>query len=172
VQQARPVQEAEEHGDPPDDDDASPPELHPLSDDENVENVSFNPSNQKRQWLLRHAGSTHLTCNVIRVSNLHEPIADECISIRDENGYYTTYIHTHEKVRVITIKRILSEIADVLSFKVVHFGKNIQGSRYFWKLATGIQSKHSSLHMESLRMEGCSVFKSFVKPQGQAAAAP
>jgi hypothetical protein len=169
VQQAAPLQ-AEEHDDPPDEDDTSP-ELHPLSDDENVDNVPGNPnSHQKKQWLLRHAGSTHLTCDVIRVSNLHEPIADECISIRDENGYYTTYIHTHEKVRVITIKRILSDIAGVLSFKVVHFGKNIQGSRYFWKLATGIQTKHSSLHMELLRMEGGSVFKSFAKPQGQAVA--
>ena len=68
-----------------------------------------------------------------------------------------------------TRRKIKPKIADVLSFKVVHFGKNIQGSRYFWKLATGIQTNHSSLRVESLRMEGASVFKSFAKPQGQAA---
>jgi hypothetical protein len=172
LQPGPPPHEAEEYDNIPDDNDASP-ELLPLSDDENVDNVITQSgavdNGQRRQWLLRHAGSTHLTCDMIRVSSLHASIADECVSVRDDNGYYTTYIHTHEKVRVVVIKRILSGIADVLSFKVVHFGKNIQGSRYFWKLATGIQTNHSSLRVESLRMEGVCVFKSFAKPQGQAA---
>ena len=91
-------------------------------------------------------------------------MAGECISIQDDNGYYTTYVHMDEKIRTIDMKRMLSDAANIIAFKVVHFHNTIQSSRHFWKIAVAIQQKHGSLKMERTNMHNTkSLFSSFMK---------
>lgn len=148
--------------------DADDDQLQPLSDDDDVDNEALKSTTStytaKTSWLIRHSGSTHLTCDIFRHGSVEPPIANECISIRDDNGYYTTYVHMDEKIRTITLKRMLSTAANIIAFKIVHVNKQPQNSRHFWKLAEGIQQKHSSLKMERINPHAKkSLFSSFMK---------
>lgn len=141
-------------------------QLHPLSDDDDIDNEALKSTTstnaQRRGWLIRHSGSTHLTCDIFLKSE--KSVADHCISIQDDNGYYTTYVHLDEKVRTIDMKRMLSDAANIIAFKIVHFHIQIQNSRHFWKLAAAIQQKHGSLKMERTNPHNTkSLFSSFMK---------
>jgi hypothetical protein len=106
---------------------------------------------QRKDWLIRHTGTTHLTCNILNVLRT-SPEADECISIRDdENGVYTSYVHFGIKIRGCILGRLLSNAAGIIDFKIVNFsGKKIQSTYHFWDIAAGIHFNHRGLKVDRL----------------------
>ena len=158
------IREEEEEGS----DDDSFYETTPLSDNEgDVTNEEQSPRPiQRRAWILRHSGSTRLAISALNI-NPYTPMVNECISFRDDNGLYTTYIHLDVKCRVTGVERLLSDIEGLIDYKIVRIrkGHSLQSSRHFWKIASAIRSKHRSLKME--RMVGIgqgqrSLFKEFM----------
>jgi len=141
----------------------------PLSDDDNDELLSATGPRlgQRRSWLMRHSGSTPLT-----ISDFNTPrkttVAEECISVRDDKGYYTTYVHLDSKSRITLIKRVLSNVVGIINYKIVRVpggGKGLESTRHFWKIAAAIHSKDSSLKIETTRefgMFGRSPFRQFI----------
>ena len=153
-------------------------ELNDLSDDDNEEPASAvgQGISQRKFWLIRHSGATRLTIKHFN-AHLGETLADECISFRDDNGYYTTYVHLESKRRITLIKRIVSEAVGSIEYKIVKTPlgpKGIQSTRHFWKIAAAIHSNDYRLRIETNResgMFGRSPFRTFIlqSHRGQAA---
>jgi hypothetical protein len=148
-----------------DDDDETFDLLHPLSDEEDDhQHVAGDKGLQKVKWLIRHAGTTPLRCSMI-------PGADECISVRDRRGYYTSYVHLKSRCRSLAIKQCLERADGVLQFRIVFFDSErfggIQGSKHFWTIAAGIKYRSKELTMETIHPERSagffSQFKDFIK---------
>ena len=136
-----------------DDEQDSVYETTPLSDDDNEEHLPLEKSRpiQRKSWIARHSGSKRLTISTLCIP-LTTPTVNECISFRDANGSYTTYIHLDTKCRVTGIKDLLSKAEGVLNYKIVRVGKGevVQDTRHFRNIAAAILSNHKSLKIETI----------------------
>lgn len=107
---------------------------------------------QRKCWLIRHTGTTHLTCNTLNVLRT-SPAADECISVRDDDtGVYTSYVHFDIKIRGCVLGRLLSNAAGIIDSRIAKFtGEKIQSTYHFWDIAAGIHFNHRGLKVDRSR---------------------
>lgn len=114
---------------------------------------------QRKQWLIRYVGTTPLVCNDFKFPE-EDAAVDECISMMDENGVYTTYAHTPGRTVVNRMRHFLGNADKVKRFKLIYIeaGMTNQGSwamvqenPYFKKLELAIQLKDKTLKIDITR---------------------
>jgi hypothetical protein len=112
-----------------------------------------------RIWLTRHAGTMHLTCAI-----LQEIYADEIISVIDDLGFYTTYIHLINPKTMSSITDCIKKLNSVVaSFKVfqIQTSHGYESNWHFRKLAAGFKYKHRSLVTDTTKPLGSAMFNQF-----------
>jgi hypothetical protein len=85
-------------------------------------------------------------------------LADECVSVRDSNGYFMSYVHLSVRCRLSNMKRWLDAVDGIVDYKVVHYSRVIQNTYHFWSIALGIARKYESLLVETTKSQDHVVF--------------
>jgi hypothetical protein len=129
-------------------------ELPPLGGEE----VAMVKDKQRIHWIIRHAGYVPLDCSMF----FDLPV-DEVISVKDFDGYYTSYIHLSKRDRLSCVYCNMSQIVGVTLFNVVCVKESeMEKSIYFWKIANSFRHRLlDRIKKSTTKPPGAETYKKF-----------
>jgi hypothetical protein len=131
-------------------------DLPPLGGDEVADNGV-----RRNQWIIRHEGYVHLECSMF----LNLPV-DEVISVKDLDGYYTSYIHISD-AKVCKMSEVsceLERIDGVTFYNIVCQKGGFNKSTYFGKIANSLKNRQlDRVKTSTTKPPGAEKYKIFHK---------